>query len=95
MKNYALIPYRFTVLFLFFSAYFNVSAQSSQKREMRGVWVATVFGIDYPASPTTDDVSLRDSWIRLIDKHKALGINALFVQIRPMADAFYPSNLVP
>ena len=95
MKNYPLIPYRFTFFSLFFLLSLCLSAQSASKREMRGVWVATVFGIDYPAKPTTDDVSLRDSWIRLIDKHKAMGINALFVQIRPMADALYPSNLVP
>lgn len=72
-----------------------LSAQYAPKREMRGVWIASVMNIDYPSVPTTNEFVLRDEWVRLIDRHKALGINALYVQIRPAADAFYPSDLVP
>ena len=85
--------YSLLLLFSFFSI--SINAQYAPLREMRGVWIATVLNIDYPSVNTTDDNTLKTDWIRLIDKHKAMGINALYVQIRPMADAFYRSNLVP
>ena len=92
MKNYIR---RQLLVCLFSTVVFAANAQFAPKREMRGVWIATVMNIDFPIQPTTDDARLRDEFVRLIDQHKALGINALFVQIRPMADAFYPSNVVP
>ncbi len=85
--------YNFLLLFSFFST--SIKAQYAPLREMRGVWVATVLNIDYPSVNTTDENALKADWIRLIDTHKSMGINALYVQIRPMADAFYKSNLVP
>ena len=95
MKSYTHTNQRILFFLTLFLLSFNATAQYNPKREMRGVWVATVLNIDYPASPATDENYLKETWIRLIDKHKAMGINALFVQIRPMADALYPSNLVP
>jgi uncharacterized lipoprotein YddW (UPF0748 family) len=70
-------------------------AQMAIKREMRGVWIATVMNIDYPSSPTTDVVKLQENWLRILDNHRSQGLNALFVQVRPVADALYPSALVP
>lgn len=72
-----------------------LSAQHAPKRELRGVWVASVLNIDFPLYSTTSDYTLREEWIKLLERHKALGINALFVQVRPCADAFYPSDIVP
>jgi uncharacterized lipoprotein YddW (UPF0748 family) len=77
----------------------NLSAQMPivpiAKREMRGVWVATVVNIDYPATRTTDSKFLQSEWMRLLDSYKALNINAVFVQIRPSGDALYKSDIVP
>jgi uncharacterized lipoprotein YddW (UPF0748 family) len=101
MKSYTQPKLSFTSLLILLSLSFNLTAQYVQnpsyspKREMRGVWIASVLNIDYPPGPSPDDNFLRETWIRLIDKHKAMGINTLFVQIRPTADAFYSSNLVP
>ncbi len=81
------------VLFSFFSQ--TLKAQFAPKREMRGVWIATVLNIDYPSVKTTSEYVLKQEWIKLIDQHKAMGINALYVQIRPMADALYQSSIVP
>jgi uncharacterized lipoprotein YddW (UPF0748 family) len=85
----------FCFLSLHLSAQFTPIAPYAPKREMRGVWISSVLNIDYPSGPSPDDNFLRDTWIRLIDTHKALGINTLFVQIRPTSDALYPSKLVP
>ncbi|NJN34591.1 MAG: family 10 glycosylhydrolase [Saprospiraceae bacterium] len=51
--------------------------------------------IDYPSVPTTDEAALRQNWLNILAKHKATGINALFVQVRPCGDALYKSELVP
>jgi uncharacterized lipoprotein YddW (UPF0748 family) len=70
-------------------------AQHSPKRELRAVWIATVLNIDFPSTNSTNEWTLKEDWIKLLEKHKAMGINALYVQIRPVADAFYPSAVVP
>jgi uncharacterized lipoprotein YddW (UPF0748 family) len=86
---------RLFIWILFFSIKTLVLAQSSPKREMRGVWIASVLNIDYPSVSTSSEDFLKDEWLRILEKHKAMGINALFVQIRPSADALYRSSLVP
>ena len=67
----------------------------SPKREFRGVWVATVKNIDYPKQPTTNSDSLRREWDVLMARFKKLNLNAVVMQVRPTADAFYPSKLEP
>jgi uncharacterized lipoprotein YddW (UPF0748 family) len=73
----------------------NVSAQQATKPEFRGIWVATVNNIDWPTTPTTDIVLQKAQFIKLLDMHKRNGMNVMIVQIRPCADAFYPSPYEP
>ena len=65
------------------------------KRELRGVWVATVSNIDFPSKPVGTAEALRSEWEEKLDQLAAAGFNAVFVQVRPAADAFYPSGLAP
>jgi uncharacterized lipoprotein YddW (UPF0748 family) len=65
------------------------------KREFRGVWIATVKNIDFPAQPTSNAIALQEQWRLMLKKFKEVGVNAVIMQIRPSADAFYPSELVP
>ena len=65
------------------------------KYEFRGVWVATVVNIDFPSSKNLSTQQQKDEFIRLLDMHKRNGMNAVIVQIRPVADAFYPSQYEP
>ena len=65
------------------------------KREFRAVWVATVMNIDWPKRSTFSSAEQQDSFRKLLDEQKALGMNAVIVQIRPAADAFYPSYYEP
>lgn len=65
------------------------------ERELRGAWMATVMNIDYPQSPTIDAASLQADFRSQLYRLKAIGINAVFVQVRPAGDAFYPSQLAP
>jgi uncharacterized lipoprotein YddW (UPF0748 family) len=63
--------------------------------EFRGVWIATVDNIDWPSKGQYDAESQKAEFIRQIDMHKRNGMNAVVVQVRPAADAFYPSQFEP
>lgn len=65
------------------------------KYEFRGVWIATVENIDFPSSRTLTTDAQKAEFISILDMHKRNGMNAVVVQIRPVADAFYPSQLEP
>ncbi|MYS05415.1 family 10 glycosylhydrolase, partial [Streptomyces sp. SID6041] len=64
-------------------------------RQMRGMWIASVVNIDWPTRPGLDAAAQRAEFTRLADDALAWGFNALFVQIRPTADAFWPSPHEP
>lgn len=64
-------------------------------REFRAAWIATVANIDWPSKPgLPTDVQQREL-VALLDKACELNLNALILQIRPSADALYPSDLEP
>ncbi len=65
------------------------------KREFRGVWVATVDNIDWPSSSSLTTVEQQREFADLVAFHKANGMNALIVQVRPSADALYQLNYEP
>ncbi len=71
------------------------TAQNTSKPEMRAVWVATVANIDWPATATRSSAVQQQEFIKLLDFHKRTGLNTVIVQIRPAADAFYPSPYEP
>lgn len=68
------------------------------KHEMRGAWLASVYGIDWPSRQGTGaDVAAaqRLELCRILDVLQKAGINAVLLQVRSMSDAFYPSSLEP
>jgi len=65
------------------------------KREFRAVWVATVANIDWPSKAGLSSVEQQEEVISILDLHQANGINAIILQVRPTADAIYPSELEP
>lgn len=83
----------FTLFFLILIS--SITAIAQPQPEFRGVWVATVDNIDWPAQGDYNTDSQKAAFIRLLDMHQRNGINALIVQIRPCADAFYPSPYEP
>ncbi|MFC3344594.1 family 10 glycosylhydrolase [Paenibacillus abyssi] len=63
---------------------------------MRGAWVSAVYNLDWPTSKSYgNEEQQKEDYKRLLDDLQGMGINAVFVQIRPAADALYPSLLVP
>lgn len=78
------------------SVYLVVSAAlPNPKREMRAAWIATVDNVDWPLKGVTDADRQKRDYIALLDELKADGINAVIMQVKPTADAFYPSDLAP
>lgn len=67
----------------------------SATNEFRAAWIATVTNIDWPTKGTTDPAKQREEYIRMLDMHKKNGLNAVIAQVRPAADAFYPSPYEP
>nr|WP_308340799.1 family 10 glycosylhydrolase [Streptomyces sp. MSC1_001] len=72
-----------------------LSVPRSVPRQMRGVWIASVANIDWPSRTGLDSAAQRAEFVRLADDALASGFNAVFVQIRPTADAFWPSPFEP
>jgi uncharacterized lipoprotein YddW (UPF0748 family) len=78
-------------LLLFFQSF----AQQQPVYEFRGVWIATVDNIDWPPKGMFDVEKQKAEFIRQLDMHQRNGMNAMIVQVRPAADAFYPSPFEP
>jgi len=64
-------------------------------REFRAVWVATVANIDWPSEPGLTVHDQKAEMINILDRAAALNFNAIIFQVRPAADALYPSPLEP
>jgi uncharacterized lipoprotein YddW (UPF0748 family) len=80
---------------LFTIVVFIYSSSAQIKNEFRGAWIATVTNIDWPSKGNYDSDKQRAEYIRLLDTLQSVGMNAVIGQIRPAADAFYPSPYEP
>ena len=90
------MPKPYILVFGFVLIFFNEIIQAQQiPTEMRGIWVATVANIDWPSRPGLDAATQQAEAIEILDRQKEHGINAVFLQLRPAADALYESNLEP
>ncbi len=69
--------------------------QSNAKEGMKAVWVSTVYQLDYPSGNTDDPARLKAEADSILENSKAMGMNAVMLQVRPSADAFYPSSIFP
>ena len=68
---------------------------NAESEEIRGIWVATVFSLDYPTTPSPSPDTLKAQADNLLNNVQSLGYNTLFFQVRPSGDAFYPSSIFP
>ena len=65
-----------------------------EKKEIRGVWLTTVNNSDWPKIKGNVRTQKKEL-IRMLNMCQNLNINTIILQIRPTADAFYPSELEP
>ena len=73
----------------------ELTAQTTPKREMRGIWISTVSNIDWPSKPGLAANQLKSEADAIMDQLLKLGFNAIFLQVRPASDAFYASSIEP
>ncbi|MBR5332642.1 MAG: family 10 glycosylhydrolase [Muribaculaceae bacterium] len=92
MQRFALKILFILSLILLFSQ--NSFAENPPKREFRGVWFTTGFGIDWPSNSGTSNQATQkaelDKYITALD---GLNINTICFQVRSMSDAMYTSRL--
>lgn len=61
--------------------------------EVKGVWVVTAWQGDFPKS--SGAAKQEKEMCSMLDTIKSDGLNTVFFQVRPMADAFYRSSIYP
>ncbi|WP_426209529.1 glycoside hydrolase family 10 protein [Massilia sp. TWP1-3-3] len=64
-------------------------------REFRAAWVSTVANIDWPSKSNLSALQQQAEAIAILDRAKALNLNAIVLQVRPGADAIYASDIEP
>lgn len=87
---------RFRLFFFTLVTVFSLTAVAENapqpKREFRGAWLHTVFQDQYLKQNTAQNQAYL---LGQLDSLERAGVNAVIWQVRPCADAFYPSRLEP
>ncbi|MBP3378795.1 MAG: family 10 glycosylhydrolase, partial [Clostridia bacterium] len=63
--------------------------------EIRGVWIASTYNIDYPSRTDLSADQLKAELDAILDTCSEVGLNTIFFQVRPTADALYDSDIFP
>ncbi len=71
------------------------TARVSHPRELRAVWVATVWNINFPSRRGLSVAALKAELDALVATTAEAGLNAIVFQVRPEGDAMYASTLEP
>ncbi len=77
------------------SQQFSGESPPAAPREFRAAWVSTVANIDWPSKSSLPPARQQAEAIAILDRAKSLHLNAIVLQVRPSADAIYPSKLEP
>ncbi|MFI7385700.1 glycoside hydrolase family 10 protein [Streptomyces sp. NPDC049813] len=65
------------------------------RQALRGMWLATVAGRDWPSRPALTAAEQRAELLAHLDTAVARRLNAVVFQVRPTADALWPSPYEP
>ncbi|MFI9775391.1 glycoside hydrolase family 10 protein [Streptomyces sp. NPDC051956] len=71
------------------------SGHAPVARDMRGMWLATVANRDWPSKPGLSAAQQRTELIAHLDTAVGRHLNAVVFQVRPTADALWPSPYEP
>ncbi|RFP24559.1 hypothetical protein D0T25_05975 [Duganella sp. BJB488] len=74
---------------------FDMNMPPPAPREFRAAWVSTVANIDWPSRNNLTMAKQQAEALAILDRAQALHLNAIVLQVRPSADAIYPSELEP
>ncbi|MGW3009994.1 glycoside hydrolase family 10 protein [Streptomyces sp. NPDC001219] len=71
------------------------AARGAPRRELRGMWLATVANLDWPSSAKLGPAEQQRELRAHFDTAVARRLNTVFFQVRPTADALWPSSFEP
>jgi uncharacterized lipoprotein YddW (UPF0748 family) len=103
-NNRVMVPLRFVSVQLGLKVNYYQSSKAimlesdsgGTARLLKGAWVSTIFNLDWPSAGSYGNQEVQQQeYIQLLDELQDMGMNTVFVQVRPSADAFYPSQIVP
>ncbi len=69
--------------------------EASMVAEMNGVWIASISNIDFPSKPDLTEDELKAELDSIVETAESVGLNTIFFQVRPSADALYDSDIFP
>ena len=70
-------------------------SKTTPKRDLRGVFLTTVFNLDWPSSRTATPAVQQAELITILNNLQTNGYNTVFLQVRSECDAIYASQLEP
>ncbi|MFC5530194.1 family 10 glycosylhydrolase [Cohnella yongneupensis] len=98
----AMVPLRFVSeqLGLVVTWYGSVNTIKLESKDgsssLKGAWISTVYNLDWPSAASYGNAEQqKQEFTQMLDELQGMGLNAVFVQVRPSADALYSSKLVP
>ncbi|MFD3875137.1 glycoside hydrolase family 10 protein [Streptomyces sp. NPDC058623] len=71
------------------------AAARGPAREFRGMWIASVENVDWPSRSGLSAAAQRAELLSLLDTAVERRLNAVILQVRPTADAMWPSTREP
>lgn len=74
--------------------FFCLTASAAPRNELRGAWIATVEGLDWP-DKELNHFAQRSNLIKMIEQLAKTGCNTVFFQVVSEMDAMYSSDLLP
>ena len=73
----------------------DTSSFMDEMDDINGVWIASVFNINYPSKADLDQSALKNELDSIVETTKSAGLNTIFFQVRPESDALYKSDIFP
>ncbi len=67
----------------------------NHQREFRGVWITSVWNIDWPFSNKLSTEQQKAELLKILDRLQEMNFNAIILQVRAAGDALYSSELEP
>ncbi|MBR2497597.1 MAG: family 10 glycosylhydrolase [Parabacteroides sp.] len=88
----------FILLLLIVNSVHFISAVEPIKKEIRGVWLTTVYGLDWPHQPATNSLTREKQQrdlIDILDRLQDANFNTVFLQVRLRGDVIWRSDIEP
>lgn len=84
-------------LLLWILCFFQIlQAAGIPKREIRGVWLTTIYGLDWPRRPASTEATRKaqqEELCHILDRLQEANFNVVFLQVRLRGDVIYRSAI--